>query len=364
MNRSDNLYNNTNIVLPEDKHVDGKTGWTSPSNIALVKYWGKHGNQLPMNPSISFTLNASLTQTSIIYHSQFSGDLKVQFFFDGKEEPAFLPKLDNFFGKLQHIFPFLGQLNIEIHTRNTFPHSAGIASSASAMSALALCLCDIEDQLFHTLSDEQEFFRKASFVARLGSGSAARSLYGGLVNWGESGHLNGSSNHHGTQINKIDPVFQSYCDTILIVSSAQKKVSSTVGHGLMNNHPFARPRFEQAARNHTELIKVLETGNVDRFVEIVEEEALSLHSMMLTSLPGFILMEPETLRGIELIRDYRRSSGIRVCFTLDAGPNIHLLYPEADKVEVEKFIVGNFNELIEKKNVIYDRVGKGPQRLN
>jgi len=95
-------------------------------------------------------------------------------------------KISEFFISITSIFPFLLQLNFKIYSKNTFPHSAGIASSASGMSAIALCLCDIENQYFNSFATKEEFYKKASFVARLGSGSACRSIYGGIVTWGEA----------------------------------------------------------------------------------------------------------------------------------------------------------------------------------
>ncbi len=363
MELTNNTYDNPELLLSKEAGAKGQVSWSSPSNIALVKYWGKRDNQLPMNPSISYTLNNSLSKTSVAYSQQSSGKLQFQFYFEGKAQQSFEPKLQVFFNKLEKIFPFLDQLSLEIHSENTFPHSAGIASSASAMSAMALCLCSVEQKLFATLSDEKEFYAKASFVARLGSGSAARSVYGGLVNWGKTEHLSGASDYAGTALSKIHPVFKNYQDSIIILSAAKKKVSSTAGHGMMNNHPFAEQRFNQARAHHTELLKVLEAGNVQRFIEIVEAEALSLHAMMMTSNPGFILMDPATIAGIEKIRTFRNETGIKVCFTLDAGPNIHLLYAEEDKSAVLEFIEMHLNELNAKSNVIFDREGNGSVSL-
>ena len=182
-----NLYQNKELVLGSKK-VEGEVNWASPSNIALVKYWGKEAIQIPKNPSISFTLKNAITKTRIKFSSreEKGQDFDFEIYFEGSRKDSFKPKINQFFNRIIDIFPFLHELKMEIHTSNSFPHSAGIASSASSMSALALCLCSIEKQLFEREMGQSEFLQKASYVARLGSGSACRSLYPKLAAWGTS----------------------------------------------------------------------------------------------------------------------------------------------------------------------------------
>ena len=123
----------------------GKVKWSSPSNIALVKYWGKSGVQIPANASISFTLSNCKTVTSVSYRASDGFDFEI--YVDDKISPDFKPKITQFFERIATYCPFVNDLHLEIKTTNTFPHSSGIASSASGMSALALCICDIEKQL-------------------------------------------------------------------------------------------------------------------------------------------------------------------------------------------------------------------------
>ena len=353
-------YINPNLIFKEIP--TGKVGWSSPSNIALVKYWGKKEAQIPTNPSLSFTLSKSLTETFIEFFPSESDHGNVEFFLEGIPKPKFAKKISKFLSSITNIFPFLLQLDFKIYSKNTFPHSAGIASSASGMSAIALCLCDIENHYFNTFTTESEFFQKASFVARLGSGSACRSVYGGIVSWGEI--VGSGSNLFGSKLTKnVNPVFDTYHDSILIVDSSQKKVSSTVGHGLMNSNPFSEKRFEQAVDNIVRLLKILETGDLEEFVKIVESEALTLHSMMMTSSPYFLLMKPNTISIIEKIWKFRNETGIQACFTLDAGPNIHLLYPHKNKEETQKFIDSELLAYTVNKTVIHDKVGNGPVKI-
>ncbi|MCB0381981.1 MAG: diphosphomevalonate decarboxylase, partial [Psychroserpens sp.] len=317
----------------------GRYTWSSPSNIALVKYWGKKNHQIPENPSISFTLDHCKTITTLSFskketHDDFSFDV----FLEGELKESFKPKIETFFKRIEVYMPFLKDYHFKIETSNTFPHSSGIASSASGMSALALCLMSLEKQLSDDMSDDF-FTKKASFLARLGSGSACRSIEGDLVVWGTHKEIQGSSDAFGiTYPYEVHSNFKHYQDTILLVDKGEKQVSSTVGHNLMHGHPYAERRFKQAHENLSKLITIFKSGELNSFIEIVESEALTLHAMMMTSMPYFILMKPNTLEIINKIWAYRNETNSKVCFTLDAGANVHVLYPENEKEEVLKFI--------------------------
>ena len=176
----------------------GVATWQSPSNIALIKYWGKSSPQIPKNSSVSFTLNNCHTLTSLKYSPKSNNEILFDFkiYVNNKPKPEFAPKIEGFFKRIAHYVPFIKDLSFEINTRNSFPHSSGIASSASGLSALALCLMSIEKELDPQLSDSF-FYRKASFLARLGSGSASRSIEGPLVVWGHHSQIKESSDLYG-----------------------------------------------------------------------------------------------------------------------------------------------------------------------
>lgn len=344
----------------------GTVCWRSPSNIALIKYWGKHGKQLPRNPSLSFTLDKAFSETSIIYHPKSGGtnEIELSFVLDGERNDEFENRIKGYLAQIKKGFPFLSQLKIEIQSRNSFPHSVGIASSASGMSALALCICSIEHQLFNTLEDDQLFRQKVSFMARLGSGSACRSIFPKLALWGQTGLVSGASNEYAIPIPEgIDPIFEKYSDAILIVQTEQKSVSSTAGHQLMEQHPFAALRYEEAKRNLHRLLETMRRGELDDFGKICEMEAMQLHALMMCSNPSYLLMKPNTLKIIDLIREFRITTQYPVYFTLDAGPNIHLLYPHTCKVEVENFINSVLVTYCEHGSWIADQVGQGPSQL-
>jgi len=341
-----------------------KTTWRSPSNIALVKYWGKKkGVQIPANPSISFTLDQCYSETSValVEKEKKSKDIELRFYFDGKANMAFQLKMIKFFESIRKDFPLLNQYGLLIHSTNSFPHSSGIASSASAMSALSMCLCDLQQQLDKKKVSDAKFLQRASHFARLGSGSAARSVYPLISQWGKTKTVKGSSDEHAIPFEKnLHPVFKTFQNTILIASSQEKKVSSRVGHSLMKTNPFAKTRYAQAEANLKEIIKALKKGDLEKFGAIVEEEAMTLHALMMCSTPSFILMAPSTLTMIEKIRKFREETKLPVYFTLDAGPNIHLLYPKSIAKRVQKFIYAELEKHCEAGRIIQDNVGKGP----
>jgi diphosphomevalonate decarboxylase len=338
--------------------------WQSPSNIALVKYWGKTGRQLPVNPSLSMTLSEAYTETTLTALPRESkGSVELNFWFEGKQNAAFGERMTKFLQSITDIFPWLAQVNLKLETHNTFPHSAGIASSASAFSAMALCLCSLDTELNGIMLDETEFRQKASYIARLGSGSACRSVFPGLAVWGKAKALAGSSDLLAMPVTEVHPDFRTLRDTILIVNNKEKSVSSSEGHNRMIGHPFAEARIKQAGKNTADLLDAIKKGDKRTFIRIVENEALTLHALMMTSDEGFMLMLPETVRIISRIQEIRKETGLDICFTLDAGPNVHLLFFEDQIEQVNKLVVEDILKNIEQNMRIDDFYGKGPIKI-
>ncbi len=348
--------------IPENysqKVTNGQFQWSAPSNIALVKYWGKKDHQIPANPSLSFTLKNCKTITTLAFAKKETDGISFDLLFEGEIKEDFKPKIQKFFERIKQYVPFITQYHFAIDTRNTFPHSSGIASSASGMAALAMNLMSIE-KLLNPEMTEDYFLQKASFLARLGSGSACRSVKGEIVVWGNHDEIQDSSDLYGAAFqSEVHAVFRNYQDTILLVDKGEKQVSSTLGHDLMTGHPFAETRFKQAHDNLSKLKLVLQNGDLNAFIAIVESEALTLHAMMMTSMPYFILMKPNTLAIINAIWKFRGYSNIPVCFTLDAGANVHVLYPEKDAVKVLEFIENQLVAFCDKQQFICDSVGNG-----
>ena len=341
----------------------GKVKWKSPSNIALVKYWGKHGRQLPKNPSISFTLNQAHTLTEIEYIvlPEKQNKISSEFLFEGKPEEKFKAKIDSYLTSVLDLFPMLAQLGLKINSENSFPHSSGIASSASSMSALALCILDIISEV----DDKPLDYLQASILARLGSGSAARSVYGPLTIWGKTKAYSNSNEEYAIAVPLEDqaPIFRKFHDDILIVSKKEKAVSSRAGHALMDENVYAQARYDQASSHLVLITKAIKEGDIEIFGDLVEKEALTLHALMMASTPPYILMEPATLEVIRKIQKFRTEQKVPVYFTLDAGPNVHMLYPGTYATNIAP-LKEELKSLCSDGFILEDVIGQGPTKLS
>jgi len=336
-----------------------KTGivqWKSPSNIAIVKYWGKKAGQIPMNASLSFTLSQCITDTKISYSA---GNGKVEFFYEGQPKPEFFPKVRMMLDNLN--LDFLKDFDLIIESSNNFPHSAGIASSASAMSALALCITDMQRNV---RSLDKDFLSLASLRARIGSGSACRSVFGGAALWGKLESVAESTDEMALPWkSNLHSAFSDVQDWIFIVSAGTKNVSSSAGHKEMNSHYFRTGRITQAQQNIIQLIHALKEGDWNSFIEIAEMEALSLHALMMSGNPGYLLLEPESIRLIHAIRQLRKNTGWPVCFTIDAGPNIHVLFPKSIEDKMTDWCFTELPNYSAETRIIKDHVGNGPVKV-
>lgn len=337
----------------EVKPTAFETVWQAPANIAFVKYWGKKGHQLPANPSLSMTLNECTTTTRTRFNP--AAELSVALKFEGKADSKFASKIRDYLETLQNELPWLLNVAVEIETSNTFPHGAGIASSASGLAAFALTLADYLQHL-HPDGNESLFYKRASYLARLASGSACRSVYGGFTTWGECG-LPEASDKYATAIS-VHAELMHLHDSVLVIDSKEKSVSSRAGHGRMQEHFFAEARFKQARYHFDRCVKAMQSGDLEEVGKILEAEALSLHAMMLTSPEPFTLFRSKSISAMEAIWDFRRETKLPLYFTLDAGPNLHLIYPDSYKHKIQTFISHELAPLCEK--IIEDRVGEGP----
>jgi diphosphomevalonate decarboxylase len=341
-------------------------GWRSPSNIALVKYWGKKPEQIPANPSLSMTLKMACTEMVLEYErtNEEPENEWIGFLFEGKKQDKFEQKIAEYISSLSKEYPILNNYRFKLSSSNTFPHSTGIASSASSMSALGLCLAELIFKENAVPKRQHVFFKEASRLSRLASGSACRSVYGGYVIWGKTPGLNDTSDEYAIPVPfEVNPEMRVMKDAILVVSSTEKEVSSRAGHALMEAHPFAGQRFISAVENILALNRALKSGDFDRFVQITESEALMLHALMMTSNPSYFLFEPNTVNIVNSIRQFRKETSIPVCFTLDAGPNVHLLYPAPFQERIKSWINEHLIQYCENGSWIDDEIGKGPEDL-
>lgn len=327
-------------------------GWhfqvRAPSNIALIKYWGKKGAQLPCNPSLSMTLSAAYTQSDFKVNMAV-GEGSFDFLLEGQKRSGFDSKAMKLWQLIGSSYPELLQYDIQVDSKNTFPHGAGIASSASGMAAVALGLL--------ALVGESDLKVISSF-ARLGSGSACRSLFSDFALWGQSEVLTESSDEYACEFKQYHAGFSELGDAIVIVSGDEKSVSSSQGHDLMKTHPYAERRFAVARQNLSTLSSALKGGEWKSFIEVVEREAFELHSLMMTGTPSYTLMTPQTLEFIIRFRKWRDQEEVKAAFTLDAGPNIHVIHAasEAKRVQLwlEELTASGFSA-----RTLFDQMGSG-----
>ncbi len=339
----------------ELRPVPFETKWRSPANIAFVKYWGKKGHQLPANPSLSLTLKECVTETEVSFTP--NQKLSVELILVDEVKPLFAQKIKTYLESLTADLPWMANVGVRIKTTNTFPHGAGIASSASGLSAFALCLTDYL-QSMKPHGSPSLFEKHASYLARLASGSACRSIYGGFTTWGECDLL-GSSDLYANPLS-VHTEFSHMMDSVIVVNAKEKSVSSREGHGRLQNHFFAEARYAQARSNFKDTVAALQSGDLQTVGSILEAEAFSLHAMMMTSPGPYTLLKPNSLTVMEMVRVFREETKLPLYFTLDAGPNVHLIYPENYKNKIQTFIENELKSFA--VTIIHDQAGEGPQK--
>lgn len=320
--------------------------------------------QLPANPSISLSLGDLYAETTVtLEHGNVSGKPAFSVLVDGARKLGFEPKIEAFLKRLWPDFSVVQECHLHIQTSNNFPHGTGIASSAAGFGALALCIADLQQQ--HTGTIYPDLIQQASSMARLGSGSACRSLYAEPAVWGENDTVPGSSDLYAVPFDReIAVPLNDLMDAVLIVDAGEKSVSSTEGHSLLAGNPYAETRYQVAVSNLARIADTMVKGNIRSFISIVESEALQLHAMMMVSSPYYLLVKPNTVAIIEKIWQYRESTGLPVMFTLDAGANVHLLFAREDREKVVNFIETELLVYCQNRQYLCSCTGKAPEKIN
>jgi len=338
---------------------------SAASNIALVKYWGKKHYQIPENPSVSLSLShsKSITETAWEIKEDPASGLELEFYFEQKENVAFKQRVLGYLETISSMYSIPQNIKLQIKSYNTFPHSSGIASSASFMASLALALKKLDELVNERSSSLEKFAQETSTWARMGSGSACRSIFGPISLWGKLDGYSESSNEYAVPVKNYHDIFSDYRDTILIIDSGPKKISSQKGHQLMEEHPFKDARYTQARVNCQKILDSLKTGDLKTFISIVESEALMLHGLMMTGSKPYILLRPNTLAVIDKIISFRERTELPVAFTIDAGPNIHLLYPNHCHAQIKDYIQKELGQFLENRTFIEDQVSTLPTTI-
>lgn len=312
-------------------------------NIAFIKYWGNRNDdlRLPANSSISMNLDSLYTDTTVRWNQTQNSDTLI---LNGdKHTGQALQRVSN---HLDHIRKRLGlDSKAEVISDNNFPTGAGIASSASAFAALSVAA--------FAAADEELSVRELSTYARLGSGSASRSVPSGFVEWFAADTHEDSYAETVVEANYWDLV-----DLIAVVSSEHKKTTSQAGHPTAKTSDLQDARITGADNR----LKIVRQAIFDRdfptFAEVVEEDSNLMHAVMMTSKPPLFYWKPTSLTIMQLVREWR-SEGLSVCYTLDAGPNVHCICTKEDAETVKKRLY----DLSGVQDVRFASAGKGAQTI-
>ena len=280
------------------------------SNIALVKYWGKtdFADNIPMNDSVSMTLSDAITTTTVVWDPTLSQD---EIYLDGERI------LDH---RGVRISRFLDRIRADYYrmparvaSMNSFPAGTGIASSASGFAALAKAA-------FAAFDEEPPDTIEMTRWARRGSGSAARSIHGGFVEWIGGADDSGSFARPLCSRDHWD-----LRDLVVLVSKAPKAISSSEGHRIASRHPFMAARQAELPSRMLAVKGAIVARDFATLGALVEHEALEVQGIMMSGQPSALYLQPGTVALLHAIRAWREEDGLPVYFTLDAGPNVHVL---------------------------------------
>lgn len=310
----------------------------APSNIAFIKYWGKKDEELkiPENGSISMNLSNLLTTTTVEFNSEYRQDLVIiNDQSDLKESARVIKFLDQIRQKA-NIFQ-----KAKVVSKNNFPDGTGLSSSASGFAALTVAGVTAAGLDLHE--------RELSIMARFGSGSACRSIPSGFVEW-----LKGDSNDTSYSVSIFPPDYFNILDIVAIISNKKKLVSSTDGQKIARTSPFFNARLTHIDNKIKEIKKFIKLKDFKSFGLLIEEEALELHKIMQTSTPSLMYWQPETIKLMDLVRNWR-SEGLEVYFTVNTGQDIHLIIEEKSK----KMLVEKLQNVKEVKKIIINQPAVG-----
>ena len=278
-------------------------------NIAFIKYWGNRDNdlRLPANSSISMSLGALETRTSVSLHSELNSDVLE---LDGS--PQLGPALERVSMFLDIFRAASGNhVHARVVSENSFPQSAGIASSASGFAALALASA----HAYGLDLTEKEL----SILARRGSGSAARSIPAGFVEW----HAGLSSGDSFAETIALPNHWQLW-DCIAMVEDQPKKIGSTQGHHLAETSPLQFGRLQDADRRLDLCRQAILQKDFTKLADVIELDSNMMHSVMLTSRPPLLYWSPVSIEIMQQVAAWR-AAGLEAAYTLDAGPNVHVI---------------------------------------
>lgn len=297
------------------------------ANIALIKYWGKRDEELflPYTSSLSLTLDALYTETEVSFVDSENDIFYLDDEIQGKKETEKISKFIDIFRKKSAI-----DRRVLVNSYNHVPTAAGLASSASGYAALAASL----NKLFELNLDKKEL----SIITRKGSGSATRSLYGGIVEW----HKGNSD--ETSYAEKVDDGDFDLAMIIIVVNSNKKEVSSREAMKItVSTSPLYEAYVEDSALDLIEIKKAIENKDIKKIGEISEHNAMKMHSTILSSNPPMLYFEGDSLIAINKIKELREK-GYDVYYTMDAGPNVKIVTRKTQAESIKKELLEIFDE--------------------
>ncbi len=311
-------------------------------NIAFIKYWGNRDNdlRLPANGSISMNLGGLETRTTVEFSPDFSADtLSINL------QPVYGAGLERVVSFLNRVRGMAGESwHAHVSSASNFPTGAGVASSAAAFAALSLAA----SRAIGLNLDEAGLSR----LARTGSGSACRSVPGGFVEW-----KMGSGDADSYAVSLAGSQHWALVDHVAIVRAVHKPVGSTEGHALAGSSPLQAARVADAPRRLEICRQAIQERNFPLLAQIIEQDSNLMHAVMMTSQPALFYWEPASIALMKSILGWRQE-GLNVAYTLDAGPNVHILSPAQDSPAVQE----RLKTFAGVKNVLVAPAG-GPAHL-
>ncbi|MBJ92884.1 MAG: diphosphomevalonate decarboxylase [Rickettsiales bacterium] len=310
------------------------------SNIAFIKYWGKldYDHNVPLNDSISMNLSAAVTTTTVEWDSALSQD---EIYLEG--ERVLDQRAVRISRYLDRIRSDWYRMGARVASVNSFPAGTGIASSASGFAALATAAIGAFGEGH---PEEQEMTR----WARRGSGSACRSIQAGFVEW-----VAGKDDASSFSQQFCPPEHWDLTDLVVLVSRSPKAISSSEGHRIAVGHPFMEKRQQLLPARILALKGALAQRDFVTFGELVEHEAMEMHAIMISGQPSALYLQPGTVALMHAVRSWREHDGLPVYFTLDAGPNMHVLCESRHAPEVRARIEAT----LPRADILENRAGPG-----
>jgi len=311
----------------------------APVNLAFIKYWGKKDVKLriPANSNLSVCLDKLGTITEVEFDKKFNEDIieidgKIS---EGRERDRVVEHLD----RIRNLAKV--KLKARVVSNNNFPKSAGLSSSASGFAALS----SAGSKAIGLNLPEKDLSR----LARMGSGSACRSIPSGWVEWVKGGD---DKTSYAKQI--FDEDHWDLRILIVILSQKEKRVSTTDGHAVAKTSPFFKTRLENVDKRLREMKRVMGKKNFSKLGELIELGALSMHAVMLTSKPNLIYWLPETVKVMQSVQEWRKE-GLEGYFTINTGQNVFVIC----KPEDEDKLMDRLRKIEGVIKVRKDRIGKG-----